>query len=60
MEPSKLTNLSQRNNEAVAVAFLFARLAKFKTQISSTLDRPLVMWMGRPGHRLVTPTSLPP
>lgn len=60
MEPSKLTNLSQRNNEAIAVAVLFARLAKLKAQISSTSGRPLVVLMGRPGHRLVPLTSLPP
>lgn len=71
MEPNKLTNLSQRNNEAIAVAVLFARLAKLKAQISSTSGRPLLMMMARsgrplvmlmerPGRRLVPPTSLPP
>lgn len=60
MEPSKLTNLSQRNNEAIAVAVLFARLAKVEAQISLTSGRPLVMLIGRPGHRPVHPTSLPP
>ncbi len=56
----KLTNLSQRNNEALAVAVLFARPAKFKAQITSTSGRPLAMLMGRPGHRLLPPTSIPP